>query len=333
MHSSLHRPNPQRHRHTRVCLCLVLLLLVATACGRHEEVHFARFERLLFATEPARLQEQLLLHRAEFDSPLLNLAPNDPRYMQAVEAFVADPAMQYAYHVTDSLYADLGDIERQLGRALARATRLCPSMQYDHFYTLVTGDYGDYTNRVFCNENSLCISLDHYAVAHMQRYGSFGVPLYMQRLLTPEHIVPDCLAAMARAHIALPEGDLTLLDYAVAEGKALYFLEQVLPSAHDTLRLRYTREQLDWMRQNTENVWGWMVQNRALFSTDLGAVRNLVDEGPHTNTFGQGSAPRTAAYIGLQIVRAYMKKSHSSIDELFQLTDSRQVLDQSAWRP
>ena len=85
-------------------LCLVVLSLLASSCHNPaKEVHFARFERLLFGTDPDRLQEELLLHRAEYNTPLLNCAPNDPYYMQAVSAFVSDPTMQYVFHVTDSL--------------------------------------------------------------------------------------------------------------------------------------------------------------------------------------------------------------------------------------
>lgn len=328
------RHTTPRQRLLLASLCLVVLSLLASSCHNPaKEVHFARFERLLFGTDTDRLQEELLLHRAEYNTPLLNCAPNDPYYMQAVSAFVSDPTMQYVFHVTDSLFSDLSPEEKELGRALARAQRLCSSIRCERFFTLVTGDYNNYQNRVFCDQESLCISLDHYAVPLMQQYGAFGVPAYLQRLLQPQYIVPDCMAAIARSHIALPDAELTLLDYAVAEGKTLYFLEQVLPSLPDTLLLRYTPEQLRWMRDNTANAWGWMVQNRALFSSDPATIRNLVDEAPKTNIFGEGSAPRIAAYIGLQIVRAYMKKNHSSIEELFALADSRQILDASAWRP
>ena len=60
----------------------------------------------------------------------------------------------------------------------------------------------------------------------------------------------------------MPDGEITLLDYAIAEGKTLYFLEETMPGVDDTLRLRYTGEQLDWMRENTANVWGWLLQQK-----------------------------------------------------------------------
>ena len=324
--------HPQRH--TTVCLCVIAVALAFASCSqRGTEVHFDRFERLLFDTPAEHLQEELLKHRQVYSSPLLNVAPNDRQYMQLVHGFVSDSTMRYVYHVTDSLYHDLQPVERQLGKALARAEKIMPGIHYDHFYTLLTGDYDNYANRVFCDQQTLCVSIDHYALSKMQRYNCFGVPLYLQRLLQPEYIVPDCMAAIARAHIALPDGEMTLLDYAVAEGKTLYFVEQTLPSCPDTLLLRYSKEQLQWMQQNEQNVWGWLLQQHALFSTDYSTLRNLVDEAPKTNAFGDGSAPRTVAYLGLQIVKAYMKKSHASMADLFDMTDSQRMLNESGWRP
>lgn len=307
-----------------------LLALIFSSCAdKATEVKFSRLEPVLFSTPTDRLPSELKARSAEFDTPLLNLNPDDPQYMQMLAEFVSDPMVRRIYEVSDSLYGDLSDVELQLGKALARAAKVCPEMHYDRFFTLVTTDIDDYANRVFCNENELALSIDHYAV------GCFpgAVPAYIERLSRHEYIATDCMAAMARAHIAMPEDEMTLLDYAIAEGKTLYFLEQTMPSVDDTLRLRYTGEQLDWMRHNTANVWGWLVQNKVLYSKDLSQFHNLIDEAPKTNAFGEGSAPRTPYYIGWQIVRQYMKRTGASMQELFDETDSQKILSKAAWRP
>ena len=131
----------------------------------------------------------------------------------------------------------------------------------------------------------------------------------------------------------IPEGEPTLLDYAIAEGKKLYFVEKAIPGIADTILLRYTKEQLEWMVHNVANVWTWLLQNKTLYSVDQSAWRNLVGDAPHTNAFGNDSAPRTLHYIGWQIVKQYMKKSGSSVEELLSETDSQKILTVSGWRP
>ena len=309
-------------------------LFLLTHCGgRPEKVQFHRFEHLLFDTPVEQLQQEMINHRDEYTTELIVYEPEEPEFMDMTEDYVADPVMRDIYRITDSLYHDLSDVERQLGRALGRAYKLCPKMYHvERFYTSVTGDF-NYNWRVYSNCNDLCVCLDQYALGAMERYQYFGIPNYIVRTLSREYIVPDCMFTLAGLHIATPDGELTLLDHAIADGKKLYFMEKVLPGIADTVLLRYTADQLKWMKNNESNVWGWMIKNKMLYSTDRSAFRNLMGDAPHTNAFGNNSAPRTASYIGWQIVRAYMKKSRCTMQELFDEPDSQKILTTSGWRP
>lgn len=299
--------------------------MVAAGCGQKgEPVRINRFEHLLFEGKG---------NADDFASPLLNYHPEDAEFMRAVADFTSDPMVRHLYTVTDSLYGDLSWLEEDLGDAMSRAHECLPAMDYQYFFTLVTADLENYANRVFCNSTDLAISIDHYALGHVEELQRYGVPNYIARRCRREYILPDCMAAAARNHIVLPDGDLSFLDYAIAEGKTLYFLDRVLPSTHDTLKIRYSKEQLSWMKDNVENVWGWLIQNNILFSTDNTQLRNLLDEAPKTNAFGEGSAPRTGDYIGWQIVKQYMKKTGVSMGELFAENNSRKILEASGWRP
>ena len=151
----------------RLALTATMAMLLAACGGKQQEVHFARFEQLLFETPTSQLPDALRQHRSEFDSKLLEIRPTDPQYMQMLVGFVSDPVVRDIYQTTDRLYHTLGDVEQQLGKALARAEKLCPSIRYDGFYTLITGDYEDYDHRVFCDDHNLCVSIDHYAIGAM----------------------------------------------------------------------------------------------------------------------------------------------------------------------
>ena len=313
----------------RVTVFAAMLLLAGCSGKTGNSVHFYRFEHMLFNTPIPQLQKTLVDSLPRYNTPLLNVVPGDPQFMQALAGFVSDPEVRRIYNVTDSLYGDLAWLETELSKALKRSHILIPELHYTGFYTLVTADFDDYRNRVFCSDNELALSIDRYAVGSLPG----AVPAYIEHLSSREYIAADCMAAIARAHIALPDGDLTLLDYAVAEGKAIFYVQQTLPHTHDTIALRYTGEQLEWVKGNVESVWGWLIQNKLLYSTDIGQFRNIIDDAPHTNAFGQSSAPRTTAYIGLQIVSRYMKKSGATMQQLFDNTDSRSILTTSGWRP
>lgn len=319
-------------KHRRAAFILFAALL-AGCQPKPERVNFIRFEQLLFDTPSDRLEEVMKSHREEYNTELILFFPDEPEFMQMTIEFVSDPVMRDIYHITDSLYHDLSDVESQLGRALSRAYKLCPKMQHiDRFYTMVTGDF-NYNFRVFGNGTDLCVALDQYALGSMERYGYFGMPNYLVHQFRRDQIVPDCMHLLGGLYSEKPEGDLTLLDYAINEGKILYFIEQTLPGIADTTLLHYTGEQLDWMKRNTANVWSWLLQNKLLYSTDVSLFRNIIDDAPKTNAFGEGSAPRTTSYIGWQIVRAYAKKTGCPLEQLFQKTSSQEILTTSAWRP
>ena len=306
-------------------------LLLTTGCTKRVKVEFRRFERMLFTSTESTMAS----HRAEYDSELINFYPDDPSYMDDLREYINDSVVRYIYRVSDSMYHDLSDVEEQLSKALTRAGKLYPELRkYDRFYTLVTADYENYNYRIFCNDHELAVAIDQYAIGQMDRYGYFGLPHYIIGLCTREHIAPDCMAAIADTHKEWPKGQPTLLDCAISEGKTLYFLEKTMPDVPDTILLRYTADQLAWMEGNVEQVWTWLIDNEMLFSTDYNKLRNLMDDAPKTNAFGDGSAPRTPSYIGWQIVRRYMKKNKKvTMEQLLKETDSRKILTESGWRP
>ena len=309
-------------------IAVMLLALIMYSCSsKQPEVCFARLEQVIFTTPAADLQSALINQQELFETPLLNVDPYNKHYMMMLRDFASDTSMRYIFHVCDSLYHDLGWLEKELRSALGHAD----GVECNRFFTFVSGDFEDYSRRTLCFDNELAISLDHYAVAELHA----GVPAYIERVSNREYMAADCMAAIARANIAMPvrESDMTLLDFAIAEGKVLYFLEKTMPRTPDTIRLRYTADQLRWMEQHTEQVWATLLKDGLLYSTDYAQFHNLIDEAPKTNAFGEGSAPRTPSYIGWRIVRQYMKKSGATMQQLFSETDGQQILSKSGWRP
>lgn len=311
-------------------LCGVLLL---AACHRtpDEAVPLHRFEKVLFATPAGQLPARLAEVRDEFNTELLALQPENPAFAEMLAGFVQDPVMRDIYRLTDSVFGDMREESEQLGAALARARELVPEMRYDKVYTYVSGAF-DYDMRVGCNSHELIISLDQYVLPYTQRYNYFNLPVYLVQQSRRQYLPADCMTAIARQRIVLPEQTLTMLDYMVAEGKAIYFAQQTLPGTADSLLLRYTAAQLDWMERNEEQVWGYFLQNKLLYETDYMRFHNFIDDAPKTNAFRE-SCPRTTNYIGWRIVSQYMKNTRCSMQELFNQSDAQKILSESNYRP
>lgn len=309
-------------------------LLCLASCHSHstEAVQIHRFDKLLFETPVEQLQSRLLASGNEFGTELLNVQPNNPDFMNMLAGFVQDPTMREVYRLTDSIFGDMKPEAEALGQALHKAESLCPTIRYDKVYAFVSGVF-DYDMRVGCNSHELVISLDQYILPYTQRFNYFSTPLYLVKQSRREYLVSDCMQAIARQHIVIPsDRDMTMLDYMIAEGKAIYFAQQTLPGTPDSILMRYTSQQTDWMQQNEENVWTYLLQNKVLYDVDYMRFHNMIDEAPKTNAFNE-SSPRTPYFIGWHIVSQYAKQTGCTIQELFEETDSQKILSLSNYRP
>lgn len=297
-----------------------------------EAVHLHRFDKVLFETPTNQLQSKLASLAGEYNTPLLNLQPENPEFMQMLTEFVSDSTMRAVYCLVDSVFGDMKPQALQLGEALKKVEQICPTYRYDKIYTFVSGTF-DYNMRIGCNSHELIISLDQYALPFMERYGYWGTPLFLVQQSRPEYMVADCITAIARDHIAIPQDrDMSLLDYMISEGKAIYFAQKVLPDTPDSILMRYTAPQMEWMRSNEANVWSYFMQNQLLYEVDYMRFHNLIDDAPKTNAF-KDSSPRTTDYIGWRIVSSYMKNNNASMEQLFDETDAQKILRYSNYRP
>lgn len=322
---------------TIVLAFFALALAFFCSCGHNgdaKDVEIIRFEKVLFDTPQEKLPQELQIFATQYASPLLPVYPNDATYMMQLGQFVGDPTVRDIYDITMSQYPDLHWLEKELGTALGKAAELDEEINIDHFATYVSG-LSDYEQRIAVDRESgsIRISIDHYAVKGMEKYSYFGLPVYIVERCDSTHLASDIMAAIARQYVAMPdEKDVTMLDIMISEGKVLYFLDQVMPKKAEAVKIRYSEEQLEWMRKNESNVWAYFIQNNLLYEKDFSRYHNFVDEAPKTNAF-KDSAPRTTHYIGWQIVRQYMEQTKCSMKELFENTNSQSILQISKYKP
>ena len=320
-------------------LCLLILTLFS-ACDHSEKkksnsgVAFLRYEKVLFDSPSDVLPGKLSEIKSTFSSPLLNIFPDDPAFMEQLHGFTSDSIVRAIYNITDKRYNNLSWLEKEVDKALKAAKKLDSEIDFTQFATFVSG-YFDYKQRILTDRDSksLLVSIDQYALPQMEEFSYFGLPLFIVELSDSAYLASDIMAEIARQYIASPnETNTTMLDLMIAEGKVLYFLDQVMPDKKDFLKIRYTPEQMQWAKDNENNIWTYFIQNNLLYEKDFARYHNFIDDAPKTNAF-KDSAPRTTDYIGWQIVRQYMKNNKCTLKELFDNTDSQAILQASKYRP
>ena len=315
---------------------LVVVLLVSCNDKKKDSLtettlKIHRFENLIFGTPIAELQQTLIDNQYDYRF-LFNTDIADPAYFEEIKYFASDTIMQQVYSVVVATYPNLSWLEQELTIAMARANELMPNNQPKNFYTLMTGTFA-YYDRVMCTDSFMAINIDQYAVKNMKYFnGYFGMPMYIVNLLDSMYLPIDCMSSYAISKIPQTYAEQSMLDLMILNGKILYFLDEVFPDVADSIKIRYTSQQMEWAEENENNVWGYFIQKNLLYEKDYTKIRPFVNEAPNTTVF-ENSAPRMTDFIGWKIVRRYMDNKNISIEELFKNTNSQQILTDSGYKP
>lgn len=320
---------------------LTILLLACALAGCHHsarqeehregDIEILRADQLMFGTPAQQLGTQLAQARPQYRCAVFDIPIDDPTFGEQMSEYSQNPFMRELYDSVQAHYPTLVWLERSLTPAVRKLEKAYGQELCTKAIAYINGSF-DYNQRTYAQEGSLLISIDQYVLPYMEKYGYAMQPMYLVGLSDSTFLLPDCLSAIAQQVVPINEMR-QMLDYMVAEGKVLYLLDIACPKMDDRLKMRYTPEQMEWMKKNEQNVWAYLVQHKLLFETDFSKYHNFIDEAPMTNAFGQESSPRTALYIGWQIVRQYAKRTGCTLQELLDETNANTILTQSGYRP
>lgn len=292
-----------------------------------------RYEQDLFAIPLDSLKERLttLHNKYNFFYNLEDL--NNPVNIYQMKLYLKDPIVKQFKKDVDKQYADLDWLEKELYEAFKRILYFDSTFKIPKVFTYISG--GDFEFPVKYAENNLIIALDMYLGQSYPIYAQWGIPRYISYRMTKDFIIIDCMKEIARAYVEkYTPPTSTLLDQMLYHGKILYFTDLTLPYIADSIKIYYTTPQYIWASKNEGNVWGFFIDKKLLYTTDMREIMKYIGEAPFTSTFSQYSAPRMGQFIGWQIVRSYAKNHpKENFKDIFAITNSSILLQQSHYKP
>jgi hypothetical protein len=315
------------------------LVMMCWGCSRTQDVEIKidRLEQRLFAIPidslpaaiPGLQQHYGTLFELYNQGILAIGSSDDPQYPQRLAGFLTDSYIHAAYRKVMERYPDAADLEKTLSAAFSEYHRHFPERTIPSVYTLISG----FNQSMSVDEGILAISLDKYLGANEEFYSRLDIPVYQRRLMDKPYIVPDCMKAVA--YTDFPDTDTVnnVLSNILYEGKIACFVHRMLPDAPDSLILGYTAEQLKWCKNNTRQMWTFLVEKKMLYRTDYLMVSKLVGPAPFTSLFTRESPGRAAVWLGYQIIESYMKHKNLSLEELMNNTDWTGILNEAKFKP
>ncbi len=156
---------------------------------------------------------------------------------------------------------------------------------------------------------------------------------YITRTFSKEYIAKMMVEMLVNDRVGRAPGS-RLLDHMIHNGKQLYILHKVMPETPDSILFEYTADQTKWVKSNELEMWAFFFDKDLFYESNTIKINKYINPSPNSPGMPPSAPGRTANYMGLQIVKAYMKKyPKTSLQELINLNDSQRIMDKSKYKP
>ena len=245
--------------------------------------------------------------------------------------FLTDTMILNVKSMVEKKFGDFDKTREELGTAFKYFQYHFPSKTVPNIYTYISG----FNQSVVTTKDLIGISLDKYLGRDCIYYKMLSTtPDYKVKNMYKKKIPADVAYAWGMTEFGGNPGITTLLDNMINEGKLMYFTEAMLPDAHDSLLIGYTKKELDWCKKNESQMWVYLVERKLLYSNKRMDIVRYINDAPHTSGFPLESPGRAGVWIGWQIVREYMKKNkETTLRQLMENKDYQGILNASGYFP
>jgi len=304
------------------------------------DVQLKRFDKSLFSIDTNNIEASLNQLQEQYGSfindylyNIMILPPQPDSVVQKVKMFLHDYRFVY-----DTAQKDFGDFDasfKQIKKGLQYVKYYFPKYKTPANIITFIGPIEGYANVL--TQSGLAVGLQLYLGRNFPVYSSEFItevyPDYQQRKFEQAYVPVNCMKNIVSDVYPEKNGSDPLIYQMIDAGKRLYLLDHFLPQLDDTLKIGYTKKQLDGCYDNEADIWNYFVQNNLLFITDQIQVRDYMQDGPNTEAFGKDSPGFIGEFIGWQIVKKWMDAHEQTTLPQLINTPEKQIYDEAKYKP
>jgi len=338
----------------KIRIFVILLLMIVFAClgscGRNQfkvdtsdikvDINIKRLEVDLFSISPSKIKENVPELQKRYDGFLrffgyvINIGEiNDSTWENGLVSFCTDKRNFEIYASTMQVYPEIKNIEKELTMAFRHYNYYFPGKKIPGIFTCITG----FNNSIIIGDSVLGIGLDKFLGSDSKYYPELQIYKYQTAKMNPYNIVTDCIYAWASSEWNFKEMGYTtenVLTEMLHEGKLLYFVKSMLPGKEDYLIFGFSEGQLNFCKNNENQIWQYLVEHNLLFSTEQLTKRKITGEAPYTIYFSKESPGRAAVWTGYRIIESFMMNNKgTSLEDLMKNTDIQGILERARYNP
>lgn len=310
---------------------LLTLIVICCSCSSKSEVEKAveeipmevkveRFDKAFFETKPENLQQ--LKNQYPYFFP----AGNDDKIWTDK---MQNPQWRELYTEVEKKFGDFGKQKDEIADLFRHIKYYFPETRTPKVVTVISEM--DYNNKAIYTDSLVVVSLELYLGKNHKFY---QFPEYLKQNFEPSQIAPDIAASFALRRIP-PPTDNTLLSQMIYAGKELYLKDLLLPEFTDADKIGYKPEQIQWCAENESYMWRFFIENSLLYDTDQKLLPRFINPAPFSKFYleiDNESPGRVGAWLGWQIVRAYMDSNKVSLQQMLK-ADSKELFEKSKYKP
>jgi len=329
-----------------ISICSILLLLgscsksnrfeIDTAKNR-VEVKIHRFDKDLLSIDTTKMKtgvDRLYAQYPDFlpvfTATILDTSATDTQAVRNLfHQFLVDTAFKAVNKKSLRTFTNVTDIEKQVSDAYTYIHYYFPEVKLPEIYFFVSG----FNRAVMINNKFIGVGTDFYLGSNYPGYKNFTYQ-YMLYNMRRECVATDLVSTTLFRMFVMNSSEYRLLDNMLFRGKIMYLLSVFMPNEKPEDIMGYTPEQWKWSKTNEKQIWGYMIDQKHLFSTDVQLIRKYMNDAPFTAPVSQDSPGRLGTWLGWQIVESYMNKNpKATLTDLMKINNYQKMLEASGYRP
>ena len=318
--------------------------------GIKTEVQLYRFDKDFFSVDTT--QTQTALQKLEqkypaflplyfkFFAPVRDIAqrqniPFDEALVQYIRF------IKPLYAAVEKKYPNTNRIKRELDDHLRYVKHYFPSFRTPVVLTSVESLNPENPDEIYGTtfyQDTLVISLQMFLGKNYEAYDPTRYPDYLRRRFEPEFIVPNSIRAIAGDIYPDTSQTASLVEQMIEKGKLWWLMKKFLPNTPDSLITGYNTKQMQWVKQEEGNIWGFINQNENLYSVEQAAIQSYIGEAPFTQTLphgdnGEGAPGNIGPWIGWQIIRRFEEQNKKlTVDQILH-TPAKKIFEGAKYKP
>jgi len=325
--------------------CLIILFGSCSHSNRFKidtsknrvEVKIHRFDKDLLSLDTTNMKAGLDTLYSKyhdflpvFTANILDTAATDTAAVQNLfHQFLTNTTFKSVNKKTLQTFQDVSDIEKQVSDAYTYIHYYFPDVKLPDIYFFVSG----FNRSIMMNNTFIGIGTDFYLGSNYPAYKDFTYQ-YMTVNMRRECLATDLVSATLFRIFVMNSSEYRLMDNMLFRGKVMYLLSVFMPNETPENIMGYTPEQWKWAKANEKQVWGYVIDQKHLFSTDVLLIRKYMNDAPFTAPISQESPGRLGTWLGWQIVQSYMNKNPKvTLEDLMKENNYQKMLEDSGYKP